>query len=101
MRVWRSGQATGSPAWFTEMKRGLAAKRALRRLPPEALDAVSDRLAGSLRHAGFRSVYDVATASGMDYARLTVVKGMGPATLRKIHAELKKRNVPVSWEAPK
>lgn len=86
---------TGQPEWFKQIQLQAEFKRVLSRIPLQALD-LTEVVAESLLEAGYRSVWKLSQA---DYADLLGLKGIGPATLKKLRAQLVKRAVPVTWTA--
>lgn len=96
---FRSGTRTGTPPHFKLWMADLAIKSALQKTSVAALADRHDvpALASTyqvLFNNGFKSVWDLTQADARDLLR---IRGIGPAKLEAVKADLAKQQVAVNW----
>jgi DNA-directed RNA polymerase alpha subunit len=95
----RSGAPTGTTPHFKMWMADLNLKRALERTKLKSItakhtDPVLINAYALLESGGFKTVWKLTQADARDLLR---VKGIGPAKLEKVKADLAARNVAVRW----
>lgn len=94
-----ASRKTEQPEWFRRMKHEVQVKVLLGKLPVSELTKYgicSERQATALAEAGFKTVWDVASAT---YSGLLKVTGFGPKTLTKLWQDCKiKGQLSLKWQ---
>lgn len=88
---------TGQPEWFKQMALHGQFKRVLSKVRVSLWSELPESTRVSLVAGGYDNVWKLSQA---DYVDLLGLKGIGPATLKKLRAQLVERAVPVTWSAP-